>query len=55
MRALDEFLGRYEAAHGEITEDEMRGAARRARARATVVRGTPATSRPPRGPRRGAA
>src|SRR5437870_12252253 len=55
MRALDEFLGRYEAAHGEITEDEMRDAARRARARATVVRGTPVTSRPPRGPRRGAA
>ena len=42
MRALDEFVHAYEAEHGEITADEMREAARRARARATVVRGTPA-------------
>jgi hypothetical protein len=55
MRALDEFLGAYEAAHGEITEDEMRDAAHRARARATVVRGSPATDRPRGGGRRGAA
>jgi metal-responsive CopG/Arc/MetJ family transcriptional regulator len=31
LRALDEFLAGYEAEHGEITEDEMREAARRAR------------------------
>jgi Arc/MetJ-type ribon-helix-helix transcriptional regulator len=42
MQALDQFLTEYEAAHGEITEDEMKGAARRARARKTVVRGAPA-------------
>jgi Arc/MetJ-type ribon-helix-helix transcriptional regulator len=41
LRALDEFLAGYEAEHGEITEDEMRDAARRARSRAAVVRGTP--------------
>ena len=55
MRALDEFLTAYEAAHGEITEDQMKEAARRARARATVVRGAPATDRPPRRRRGGAA
>lgn len=38
MRALDEFLEAYEAKHGEITEQEMQEAARRARARAVVVR-----------------
>ena len=54
LQALDEFLAAYEAAHGEITEEEMTQAARRARARATVVRGAPATD-PPRGRRRGAA
>jgi Arc/MetJ-type ribon-helix-helix transcriptional regulator len=38
LRALDDFLAAYEAEHGEITEREMRDAARRARARAVVVR-----------------
>jgi Arc/MetJ-type ribon-helix-helix transcriptional regulator len=46
LRALDEFLAAYEAEHGEITEDEMREAARAARSRAVVVRGTPAKSGP---------
>src|SRR6266851_4652074 len=55
MRALDEYLTAYEAVHGEITEDEMKDAARRARARATVVRGTPVPDGPRRGRRRGAA
>jgi Arc/MetJ-type ribon-helix-helix transcriptional regulator len=39
LRALDDFFAAYEAEHGEITEDEMRDAARRARERALVVRG----------------
>jgi hypothetical protein len=55
MRALDEFLSAYEAEHGEISDVEMADAARRARARATVVRGTPARDEPPRRRRRGAA
>jgi len=38
LAALDEFLAEYEAEHGEITESEMNDAARRARARAIVVR-----------------
>jgi len=54
MRALDEYLTAYEAVHGEITEDEMGDAARRARTRATVVRGTAATDRPSPGRRRSA-
>jgi Arc/MetJ-type ribon-helix-helix transcriptional regulator len=41
LQALDEFLAAYEAEHGEITEDEMRDAARRARERAVVIRGNP--------------
>ena len=41
LQALDEFLATYEAEHGEITDDEMRDAARRARERAIVVRGNP--------------
>ena len=41
LHALDEFLAAYEAEHGEITEDEMRDAARRARERAVIVRGNP--------------
>jgi Arc/MetJ-type ribon-helix-helix transcriptional regulator len=41
LRALDEFLAGYEAEYGEITEEEMREAARRARGRAVVVRGKP--------------
>jgi Arc/MetJ-type ribon-helix-helix transcriptional regulator len=40
LRAIDEFIAAYEAEHGEITEQEMREAARGARARAIVVRGT---------------
>jgi Arc/MetJ-type ribon-helix-helix transcriptional regulator len=57
LRALDEFLAGYEAEHGEITEEEMREAARRARGRAVVVRGKPEEHRPgaPRGRGRGAA
>src|SRR5215472_13237338 len=39
LAALDEFLAGYEAEHGEITEQEMADAARRARSRAVVVRG----------------
>jgi len=41
MQALDEFLAAYEAEHGEISEEEMREAARQARGRAVVVRGKP--------------
>ncbi len=37
--ALGEYLAAYEAEHGEITEDEMRSAARHAESRAVVVRG----------------
>ena len=54
LQALDDFLAAYEAEHGEITEDEMRDAARRARERAIIVRGRPDEYGPtPRG--RGAA
>jgi len=38
MKALDEFLDGYEAEHGDITEQEMEAATRRARARAVVIR-----------------
>ena len=55
MRALDEFLAAYEAEHGVISDEEMADAARRARARAIVVRGRPVTEEPPRRGRRGAA
>lgn len=41
MKALDEFISSYEAEHGEITDDEMRQAARRARSRSVVVRTPP--------------
>ena len=41
LQALDEFLAAYEAEHGEITDEKMRDAARRARERAIVVRGNP--------------
>lgn len=41
LHALDDFLAAYEAEHGEITNDEIRDAARRARERAIVVRGDP--------------
>jgi hypothetical protein len=39
LRALDDFLAAFEAEHGEITDEEMRDAARQARTRAVVVRG----------------
>jgi hypothetical protein len=39
LRALDAFLSAYEAEHGTITDDEIRDAGRRMRARAVVVRG----------------
>jgi Arc/MetJ-type ribon-helix-helix transcriptional regulator len=45
LRALDDFLAAYEAEHGEITQDEMREAARSARSRAVVVRGKPQPQR----------
>jgi hypothetical protein len=45
LRALDEFLDAYEAAHGEITEDDMEAALRRARGRAVVVRASPPQKR----------
>jgi len=56
LGALDNFLAAYEAEHGQVTEEEIRDAARRARGRAVVVRGDPqeqAPVRPGRG--RGAA
>ena len=40
MRALDEFIAAYEAEHGVISDDEIRQAKRRARARAVVARGS---------------
>lgn len=40
LAAIDEFLAAYQAEHGEITKQEMHDAARRARARAVVVRGS---------------
>jgi hypothetical protein len=55
MRALDEFIAAYEAEHGEITEEEMRAAARRARAGATVVRAASIGDPPPTGRGEGAA
>lgn len=50
LEALAVFMAEYEAAHGEITEEERRQATRRARARAVAVRGVregkpPATRR----------
>lgn len=41
MAALDDFLAFYEAEQGPISEQEIRDASRRARARAVVVRGKP--------------
>lgn len=38
MRALDDFLGAYEAEHGVITTQEIRDATKRTRGRAIVVR-----------------
>jgi Arc/MetJ-type ribon-helix-helix transcriptional regulator len=45
LEALATFVAAYEAEHGEITAAEMRLAARRARARAVVVRPMPTPSR----------
>ena len=45
LRAIDEFVAAFEAEHGEITEAQMREAARRARGRAVVVRGEPTAGR----------
>lgn len=39
LAALDEFVAAFEAEHGEISEQEMAEATRRARGRAIVVRG----------------
>jgi Arc/MetJ-type ribon-helix-helix transcriptional regulator len=39
LAALDDFIAAFEAEHGEISEEEMAEAARRARGRAVVVRG----------------
>jgi hypothetical protein len=38
-RGIDDFLAAYEAEHGEITDEQMEAAYRRAKARAVVVRG----------------
>ncbi len=55
LQALDEFLAAYEVEHGEITDEEMRDAARRARERAIVVRGNPEHRSPGPAHSRGAA
>jgi Arc/MetJ-type ribon-helix-helix transcriptional regulator len=39
LQAVDDFLAAYEAENGEITDEEIRDAARSARGRATVIRG----------------
>ena len=39
LRGLGDFIAAYEAEHGEITDEEMEAAERRARERAIVVRG----------------
>lgn len=41
MQALDDFLSAYETAEGEITDEEIRAASRRAGAQAIVVRTAP--------------
>ena len=46
LEALAAFVAAYEAEHGEITLEEMRLAARRARAGAVAVRGTRAAKGP---------
>jgi hypothetical protein len=43
LGALHEFIAAFEAEHGEILEQDMANAARRARSRAVVVRGRPVT------------
>jgi Arc/MetJ-type ribon-helix-helix transcriptional regulator len=49
LQALDDFLAAYESEHGEITDAEIRDAARRARERAIVVRGNPDDRQPESG------
>lgn len=39
VRALDEFIADYESEHGEISEEEMASARRRAASRAVISRG----------------
>ena len=39
LRGIGDFIAAYEAEQGEITEEEMEAAVRRARERAIVVRG----------------
>lgn len=41
MEDLEHFIAEYEAEHGEITAEEIAAASRRAKGRATVVRGAP--------------
>lgn len=38
LRGIEDFIAAYEAEHGEITDEEMEAAYRRAKARAIVVR-----------------
>ncbi|HMA46656.1 MAG TPA: hypothetical protein VKP11_05570 [Frankiaceae bacterium] len=49
LRAIDGFLAGFEAEHGEITAEQVSEAARRARARAVVVRGEVGGGRSGRG------
>lgn len=51
LAALDAFLSAYEAAHGEITEQEIGEAVHRTRGRAVVVRGNPQAGKPSSGGR----
>ena len=46
LEALAGFISIYESEHGEITAEEMRLAARRARSHAVAVRGMPAEKKP---------
>lgn len=46
LNALSDFITAFEKEHGEITAEEIRGAERRARSRAVVVRSVPETRRP---------
>ena len=53
LDALAAFVAAYEGEHGRITADEMEWAARRARSRATPIRGARQRKAPtPRGRRR---
>jgi len=49
LHSLSEAIGDYEAAHGEITADEMAAQGRRDREAAVVVRGSRRPSKPPAG------